>query len=502
MSIVIIGCAHALTRWLTHRSRANHPPDTHSFTDHHPQHQKNSHHHQMTAGKPHNTARHRYPRYPRYTARRVPETLWLTYGLTRLAPLVGGLIVNAGASIVAEYAPMPARARQAAHEFASAQGAEINQRAQRVFFDEPGLDALVIQAAARCSTALTRLGRTYLRARIALHLDPRGVARHTLPLVPRGGYESLMATLLVTNTVLGRFRSGAVSVRHLDNNDIRRCGLHRREAPANLTDVCADIDDVYLCDAPGAVIKITRLGNEGHRRWVVSIAGTAHIDYSTTQNPADSEANIRETLGLPSGMREGVAMALTDAMRRAGVTNISADPVMIAGHSQGGMVALGLLDHDPQFRIYAVITLGTPGRRIRVPDNVLALSVEHDQDVIPAFDARPRRRIDNRVVATRSLNRPARDALYYAHSSTTYTHTMQVIERRSLIESFSRQGRIVAQLRKFITEVADEESHVSFYEIRQEVVEGSAVAVEHAVDFLADVVEAHVAPLPGTRKKG
>jgi hypothetical protein len=75
------------------------------------------------------------------------------------------------------------------------------------------------------------------------------------------------------------------------------------------------------------------------------------------------------------------------ALRSAGAR--SGEPVLLAGHSQGGMVAAQLAA-DPVFRgsftVTHVVTAGAPVASARIPESVAVLSLEHDEDLIARLD--------------------------------------------------------------------------------------------------------------------
>lgn len=450
--------------------------------------------------------RRHYPNY--YGARRVPETMWLGDAVDVLGPLVGAAGLNSLVAFIGEKAPLPPDVSARIREFARAQGQEIQEEAQRRFFDNPGLDTLVVQAFTRAWKIPLALGRTYLRGRIWLGFDPKGKAAETLRLIPRRDYEALMASYLAIATAIGWFRGGPVGI-HLWNHDGTTYDLppghpkphvRRLDPPKTLVDMAADIDDMYWAEAMGQVVKITRVGEGQRRRWLISLPGTDHLDPHTTPNPADPETNAREVLGLRSAIHVGVVSALRHAMALEGVSprNMTREPVVMMGHSQGGMIALSLLDRYPrEVNVRAVVTLGTPGRRMRVPKDVAAIALEHDQDIIPSMDGRPRRQTDDRVVVGRRLVRPRTDALWYAHSSSTYTETMQLTERRAQIAPESKIGRVMGRINPYLPQDGEETS-VYVYEIVQEILTGDGPPIEETISVFRDMPEgAYPPPLPG-----
>lgn len=424
-----------------------------------------------------------------YPSRRVPQAFPPSYLHVRLAPLVPALAANAVLAGLSELGIMPPRMRQALRARVEEDGAEILERSQRVFFDDPGLDTLLIRSVSASARKLTTLGRAYLRARIALHADRDGRAATMLPLVPRRGYDSLMTSMLAVGTALGQFRGGKVHARAFYDSGVPAPegpllplpeghptpAVRRFDAPDSLGDLAADIDDLYWVMAYGQAVKITRVGTDGDRRWLVSLPGTDHMMGPSTPNPADTETNIREVLNVPSAMRIGTLQALHAAMRADGVPRDrwSSEPVLICGHSQGGMVATALAAADPEAvgaNVTAVLALGTPSRRLRIRPDVTMLAVAHDQDVVPSIDGTPQRVPDQRVTIGRRLVRPRRGPLYYAHSSATYTETVRQAERKASVAPWGRAAETVAKLRDFLPREG-EPTRVLIFDIWQELLE-------------------------------
>ncbi|MDU1520964.1 MAG: alpha/beta hydrolase, partial [Actinomyces sp.] len=321
----------------------------------------------------------------------------------KLVPMIPAIALAAGADLLSDARFVPKDAQKVLRVASERMGSEILERFQRIFFDEPGLDTLLVRAGAAAARRVADAGRLYLKARIATHTDCDGRARAMLPLVPRRGYEALMVIALTVGTATGYFRGGAVHTAViLDSDDGTPTvppghptpQLRRRQPPSSLGDIAADIDDMYYCGSMGQMVKVVRVGEGDARRWIVAIPGTMHLDPTSTPNPADTESNIREVLFLPSAVRIGAVKAVHEAMRRSGVDQDDwpAERVLICGHSQGGMVAAALASMDPDeagMRVSGVMTMGSPCRRIKIRPDVTMVSIAHDQDVIPALDGTP-----------------------------------------------------------------------------------------------------------------
>lgn len=423
-----------------------------------------------------------------YPLRRVPHTANRTQVLGSLRPLVWPILRSVGWSVAGKVVRVPTELSLNVQDKAVSVGDEALEAAQRIYFDNPGLDTMTVRFLTRIGLGVARAGQLHLLVRIALGLDRDGRLRSYLERMPRTGYDSLMVGMLAGGTALGYFRGGRVdSLIWWDSADPENAGrrklpphhpypgVRRFDAPKSLGDMAADIDDLYWAAAYGQAIKVTRVGEGRRRRWLVSLPGTDHAGPESEPNTADLESNIREELNLPSAMRLGTIAVIRSAMASDGIDpeDMVSERVLICGHSQGGMVAVGLAAADPKevgFTVDGVITLGSPTRRLRVRSDVKMLAFEHDQDTVPSLDATPRREADQRVVVKRKLNRPRKAPLFYAHSSSTYTETLRKAELRQSVAPWGRAGEAFAELSDYLPKEG-EETRVTHHYIWQEILE-------------------------------
>ncbi|MGW6128698.1 hypothetical protein ACWFNE_01600 [Cellulomonas sp. NPDC055163] len=154
--------------------------------------------------------------------------------------------------------------------------------------------------------------------------------------------------------------------------------------PRSIEDVLGAVGTGYEGE-PGTV-AVTRLDHpDGTRSWVVAIPGTEDHRLGTS-NPLNDESNLR----LMAAQAAASAALVTVALARAGVG--AGEPVMLAGHSQGGMAAMRVAA-DPAVRarysITHVLTAGSPVAGMAVPADVRVLSIEHTNDAVPALDGAP-----------------------------------------------------------------------------------------------------------------
>lgn len=132
-----------------------------------------------------------------------------------------------------------------------------------------------------------------------------------------------------------------------------------------------------------------RVDPQGHGHWVVDVPGTEEWDLKMPLNPSDAAANVRSIAGRESTLYPAISTALAEAMKKSGI-NPGTEPVMLIGHSQGGIVAARLAA-NPQFRtrynVTHLLTVASPESRVKIPRSVQALSIEHNSDPVPRLDA-------------------------------------------------------------------------------------------------------------------
>jgi hypothetical protein len=134
---------------------------------------------------------------------------------------------------------------------------------------------------------------------------------------------------------------------------------------------------------PGTARVFAVTGDDGVRRWVVQLPGTQEWSPAAGENPVDLTNNLR----LMAGQQTAQNDAIRDAMRQAGIAR--GEPVLLAGHSQGGITAASLAADTAtraEFTITHVVTGGSPIAGFDIPPDVTVLAVEHEQDAVPRLD--------------------------------------------------------------------------------------------------------------------
>jgi len=202
---------------------------------------------------------------------------------------------------------------------------------------------------------------------------------------------------------------------------------------------------------PPGTVRLERVSSAAGRvAWVVEVPGTQTWNPfpgagSAGGSPMDLTTNVRAVAGEPTA----TADAVVQAMRQAGVR--PGEPVMVAGHSQGGLTAAALAA-DPavraEFTITHVVTAGSPIDGIAVPDDVRVLSLEHTGDLVPALDGTDAEGSAHRTVVTRDVAASpawaaevARDPVA-AHGWAEYVDTARLVDASDdpALQSFTRSA--------------------------------------------------------------
>ena len=242
-----------------------------------------------------------------------------------------------------------------------------------------------------------------------------GAARHVVA-------GSAALSLLVPDLRPGRLRVTA------------RLGATRGPAPRSAADVLRDVGALYpTAGGPPGTVGVERVERpDGSRAWVVAIPGTQDATGpGWGANPLDMGTNVRLMAGARDDGTELVVRALAQAGVRPG------EPVLLAGHSQGGMVAMALAGSaafTARYSVAAVLTAGSPVAAQVVPSSIPVLHLEHRQDLVPALDGAPSVEGVNRTTAVRDLqassdpvDRVAGHDPGSAHRIDTYARTADAV---------------------------------------------------------------------------
>ncbi|MGN6413182.1 hypothetical protein [Flexivirga sp.] len=259
-------------------------------------------------------------------------------------------------------------------------------------------------------------------------------------------YEGQIGWLLASGQKLGWFA---------DSKPLQVKQTGRSSRPARqrqLSDIVGEAATTeHQSDSDHSVVHVRRVvGTDGKGAWVVSIPGTTHWDLTSDHGPSSTAANLASMAGTDHTLYPAIDKAVTAAMREAGVRPGS-EPVMMAGHSQGGIVATRLAA-DPHFRdkfdVTEVVTAGSPIGRITVPKSVNVLSVENIHDPVPRADGVPNPDATNRTnIVCETPKGEKLHGLADAHDASRYARSSQELTpdraERQLSQWYTRNHRFL-----------------------------------------------------------
>jgi pimeloyl-ACP methyl ester carboxylesterase len=159
-------------------------------------------------------------------------------------------------------------------------------------------------------------------------------------------------------------------------------GGEEHAAIGDLEGVVEAIEGLYPDNGlvePGTVRIDRVVSTEGAVSWLVLVPGTQGD--LVGEQPFDWAGNP----GAMIGDMTGATAMVVQAMRMAGIR--PGEDVVIAGHSQGGMVAVNAAGAVAQeYQVSGVLTLGAPVGLLDAPEGTEVLSIEHVEDPTPGAD--------------------------------------------------------------------------------------------------------------------
>ena len=141
-------------------------------------------------------------------------------------------------------------------------------------------------------------------------------------------------------------------------------------------------------DSPGnGTIEIQTITlPDGTVRHVLYLPGTD--DFNA---PWESDSDVRDLesdLDAMTGQADAYQQGILDALHQAGVR--PDEPMMVVGHSLGGMEAAGMLATDHGYHVTDVVTAGAPTAQLDgYPEGSHVLSLEQEGDIVPQLDGAP-----------------------------------------------------------------------------------------------------------------
>ncbi|MFI7589847.1 alpha/beta hydrolase [Spongisporangium articulatum] len=171
--------------------------------------------------------------------------------------------------------------------------------------------------------------------------------------------------------------------------------------PGNVADLIRGLDYVNETkkqDMGQIAVQVLR-GPDGQiKSVIVDVPGTDDFNPKPwVTNDSGTINDMPTNFHAMNGDTTSYEKMVEEALRRSGVPGgKDGPPVMLVGHSQGGIVATAMAGHTP-YNVTHVVTAGSPVAAISVPSDVQVLSLENNSDVVPHLDA-----VDNPDTANRT----------------------------------------------------------------------------------------------------
>ncbi len=156
--------------------------------------------------------------------------------------------------------------------------------------------------------------------------------------------------------------------------------------PSDLSQIIANTNITYGDKETGEV-SMSVVGNPP-TGVIVNIPGTEKWGPGAGDNPMDLTGNAEQA---GSGGWSAGSQATADAIAQLYADNDipPGTPLMLNGHSQGGMIASSLAaneDFASQYNLTNVMTYGSPVDNYSVPSSVNQLNLQHGGDAVPRID--------------------------------------------------------------------------------------------------------------------
>ena len=233
------------------------------------------------------------------------------------------------------------------------------------------------------------LGGSGLQARLTGDPDLADLAVQLATFAGTGGLPLPAATAGLAGLLGSRFTDGTAMVS-------TRPGLPTGDdtgPPRGTADLIRALALRGAHNDGGGAVDIRILDGPAGRRAIVDITGTTVWNFDprrATPQVSDLGTNLRTLANRSSVFERGVLQALRQAGVRPG------EPIMLVGHSQGGMVAArlaGQLRREAGFTVTHLVTAGSPIGLAPVPGSVSVLSLQNTGDLVPELDGadNPRR---------------------------------------------------------------------------------------------------------------
>lgn len=197
--------------------------------------------------------------------------------------------------------------------------------------------------------------------------------------------------------------------------------LGMRAAPTSIGAIAERVAATHVADKPTVVIE--RYTDGKRSVFVAYLPGMRSLEVGAGSEPFDLAAGVQQ---LADPEAAGSQAAVEEALRAAGVK--PTDELVVAGYSQGGMVAGALASGTGGFNVSAIVTLGAPIAQLELPSETAVMAIEHSNDVIPALSGAINPLTENWVTVGREIDLHLGQSALTAHELDAYVETSKLID--------------------------------------------------------------------------
>ena len=201
--------------------------------------------------------------------------------------------------------------------------------------------------------------------------------------------------------------------------DIGAMGM--RAAPTGIGQIAGRVAKTHATAEPQVTIE--RYSDGKRTLLMVYVPGMRTLNPLDQGDPFGVAASVHE---LADAKHASCQLAVENALQRAGVR--PSDQIVVAGYSQGGMVAAELAANRPD-QVVGVITLGAPIAQVDLPAGIPILAIEHTNDVVPALAGKVNPLTENLVTVGREIPSPNGSDALAAHDLKAYERTAELVDR-------------------------------------------------------------------------
>lgn len=291
--------------------------------------------------------------------------------------------------------------------------------------------------------ALTQAAESYFSAdaRLAHHIESIGHAVKNHPwlwhLLPSGARSALIAgggiALVGAQFALGNLGAEAtrltastidekgIASRIANHQPLTMTAVPTNDYPAarSLTDIGSRLDELNRTQDQ---IRIeTYLNPAGEKTLLVYLPGTQSLNPFGGHNAFDVNTDAQLAT---SPQTTPIVHAVAEAIHKAGGTN---SHVLLVGYSLGGIVA-GEIAASKQFDVTGVITIGSPVGQLHMPSHVPVLSIQHNNDPVPAATGATNPLTSNWATASKEFVLRPGESTISAHKLESYEQTLVEVD--------------------------------------------------------------------------